>query len=172
MNHNGRCRQVGVTVRTATPGDLGALRRIYRRSSLSNAGDREALLGAPDALIWEGTWVIAGRTRVAVDDDDGVLGFATLVPLGQGLELEDLFVDPEHMRQGVATRLMTVLIEDAARQGADWIEVTANPHAAEFYASVGFTVVGRERTRFADAPRLRRVIAPLGGPGQAREDSA
>jgi GNAT superfamily N-acetyltransferase len=143
------------SVRTATPDDLARLRDIYRRSSLSNADDREVLLGSPEALEWEGGGIATGRTRVAVDEAGRAVGFATAVPLGVGLELEDLFVDPDLMRRGIATRLMSVLVEEAARAGAPWIEVTANPHAARFYASAGFVPVGTVRTRFGDAPRLR-----------------
>jgi GNAT superfamily N-acetyltransferase len=143
------------SVRTATPGDLARLRDIYRRSSLSNADDREVLLGSPEALVWEGGGIATGRTRVAVDEAGRAVGFATAVLLGVGLELEDLFVDPDLMRRGIATRLMSVLVDEAARAGAPWIEVTANPHAARFYTSAGFVPVGTVRTRFGDAPRLR-----------------
>jgi GNAT superfamily N-acetyltransferase len=155
MNRTGEARHAGIAVRPATAGDLVALQEVYRRASLSNPGDREALLGSPDALVWEGAGLASGLTRVAMDDERRFLGFATLVPFGAGFELEDLFVDPDHMRQGVATRLMAALTEDAVARGAAWIEVTANPHAAEFYASAGFEPVGREQTRFGDAPRLR-----------------
>jgi GNAT superfamily N-acetyltransferase len=143
------------SVRGATPDDLAALRDIYRRSSLSNVNDREALLSSPDALEWDGDGVATGRTRVAADAQGRILGFATVVPFDIGLELEDLFVDPDVMRRGIATQLVTVLGDEAARAGAPWIEVTANPHAAEFYASVGFVAVGRVQTRFGAAPRLR-----------------
>lgn len=162
MNHTARGWHRRVMIRTGVAGDLEALREVYRRSSLSNAGDRELLLGSPEVLVWDGSGLVTGHTRVAVDETGRVLGFATLVPLGEGLELEDLFVDPDHMRQGIATRLMTVLTQDAVRRGAPWIEVTANPHAAEFYASAGFAPVGRDRTMFGEAPRLRYVT---GSPG-------
>ncbi len=143
------------TVRRATPEDLAALRDIYRRSSLTNADDRDALLGAPAYLVWDGDGIASGGTRVAVDAEARILGFATFEPHGVGLELEDLFVDPDFMRRGVATRLMTAIVDEAARAGAPWIEVTGNPHAAEFYASAGFVGVGRVETTFGPAPRLR-----------------
>jgi GNAT superfamily N-acetyltransferase len=143
------------TVRTATDADHVVLQEVFRRASLSNDGDREALLETPDALVWDGDQIAAGRTLVAVDAAGRILGFATAVPYGDGLELEDLFVDPDAMRRGVATRLVRRLLQDAADGDLPWIEVTANPHAAAFYASVGFTEVGQVQTRFAPAPRLR-----------------
>lgn len=142
-------------VRTATHADVAVLQEVYRRASLSNDGDRAVLLGSPDALVWDGAEIAAGRTLLAEDADGRILGFATAVPYGDGLELDDLFVDPDVMRRGVATTLVEAILQQAAQDGLPWIEVTANRHAAAFYASIGFTEVGTVETRFAPAPRLR-----------------
>jgi GNAT superfamily N-acetyltransferase len=145
----------GFTIRPATQGDLDALRGIFRRASLTNEGDRDSLLASPEALDWDGDRIDEGRTRVAVDEDGRLLGFATVVDVEGGRELEDLFVDPDAMRRGVATELVADAVLDANRAGARWIEVTGNEHAAAFYASVGFRRVGEQQTRFRPAPRLR-----------------
>jgi len=147
-----------IATRVANPDDLDALRAIYRRASLSNEGDRADLLGSPETLHWAGDGIAAGGTRVATDPAGRLLGFATVVPIEGGLELEDLFVDPDATRRGVATRLIRDLVASAARDGVAWIEVTANDHAAEFYASTGFVRVGEEQTLFGPAPRLRREV--------------
>jgi ribosomal protein S18 acetylase RimI-like enzyme len=148
----------GFVIRAGRADDLDELRVIYRRASLSNAGDRDALLASPDALVWEGAELARGGTLVAVDREGRVVGFATVVRLDEGLELEDLFVDPAFMRRGIATALVAELAREAARSGADWIEVTANPHAAAFYDSAGCSPIGTATTRFGDAPRLRLVV--------------
>jgi len=147
-----------VSTRLASEGDLEVLRDIYRRASLSNDGDRANLLASPAALQWDVDGVAAGRTRVATDRQGRILGFATVVSIEGGMELEDLFVDPDATRQGVASRLVLDVTVQAARDGMAWIEVTANPHAAQFYASVGFVRIGDEQTLFGPAPRLRRDI--------------
>ena len=151
-----------ISTRRASEGDLEALCDIYRRASLSNDGDRANLLASPAALHWDGDGIAAGRTRVATDRHGRILGFATVVSIEGGLELEDLFVDPNAMRQGVASRLVLDATVQAARDGVAWIEVTANHHAAEFYASAGFVRVGDEQTLFGPAPRLRRDIVSPG----------
>ncbi|MNC44131.1 putative N-acetyltransferase YafP [compost metagenome] len=87
-------------------------------------------------------------TRVAVVDGR-VVGFASVRPIGDFLELEDLFTDPDWMRQGVAS----ALIEDIARRGMR-VEVTANPHAIGFYESVGFVANGFANTQGGPAPRM------------------
>ena len=149
-------------VRNATPGDLSAVRDVYRRSSLSNSNDRAALLTHPHLLIWSSDGISSGRTRVATDTADAVVGFATLKHSEAGLELEDLFVDPDRMRTGVGTLLVSDAGELAASSGQTSIDVTANPHAAEFYAAVGFITVGVAHTLFGAASRLRLVVTPGG----------
>lgn len=148
-----------LSTRTATVDDLEALGELYRRSSLSNEGDRANLLAVPEALHWTGEGLAAQRTRVATDRGGRILGFATVVHIAGGQELEDLFVDPEAMRQGVATRLVLDAVTRAVSEGSPWIEVTANRHAAEFYASAGFVPVGKRQTLFGPAPRLRLDVS-------------
>jgi hypothetical protein len=49
----------------------------------------------------------------------------------------------------------------ARAQGADRVEVTANPHAMAFYESVGFSHDGVAQTLFGPAPRMRLdVVQP------------
>ncbi len=144
----------GVVVRAAAAGDLEALRGVFRRASLSNAGDREVLLAHPEVLVWSGEAIAGGRVRVAVEDGT-VLGFATTVPVDGGLELEDLFVEPDRMRRGVARRLVGDLLDAARAEGVEHVWVTANPHAMAFYTAVGFVPDGTASTRFGPAPRLR-----------------
>lgn len=146
---------MAVTVRPAVPADLDALRAVFRRASLSNAGDRAVLEAHPDALLWSGEAIAAGRTLVAVGPDGTIAGFASTVPDDDAEELDDLFVDPLWMRQGVARRLIEDVLAAARRSGASSVRVTANPHAMAFYTAVGFVPDGTAQTRFGPAPRLR-----------------
>ena len=150
-------------IRTAVPADLDAIRAVYRQASLSNEGDRDALLANPDALEFDPEPVAAGLTRVAVVDGR-VVGFATTRASGADtLELDDLFVDPDWMRQGIATALVRD-VEQAARAAAvACVEVTANGHALAFYRAVGFTVTGTVETRFGPGTRMRLDTGPAGG---------
>ena len=148
-----------VALRTAAVADLPALRQLFRRSSLSNEGDRELMLAHPELVGPTDAAVAEGRTRVALAGDGTILGFATGLPLASGvLELEDLFVDPDWMRRGVGRRLVEDLVAVARRAGAGTIEVTANPHADAFYRSVGFVYAGEAEPEFGPAGRLELAI--------------
>jgi len=147
----------GLDIRTATASDLSALRDVFRRASLSNDGDRENLLAHPEVLEFAGEGIDEGRTRVATVDDR-VIGFSTVVELGNVDDLDDLFVDPDWMRHGVGLALMRDVVERARARGARYIEVTANSHALAFYAAAGFRPHGEADTRFGSAVRLQIVL--------------
>jgi len=148
-----------VQIRDAGAEDVEALRGVFRRSSLSNEGDRASLRAHPEALEFE----LPGpesTVRVAVINGS-VAGFATTRVLPDGrLELDDLFVEPGAMRGGVGTALVEDMDAWAQAHGCPSIEVTANPHALAFYERVRFRVCGPAETRFGPAHRMRRAVRP------------
>jgi GNAT superfamily N-acetyltransferase len=154
--------QAMFVIRAAVPGDMSALREVFRRSSLSNDGDRPNLLAHPDVLELSDLAVREGRTRAAVAGDR-IVGFASWLGTGNIIEIEDLFVDPERMRQGIGRALVLDLIAIARGHGVRRVEVTANQHALAFYETVGFVVDHEVTTMFGPAPRMRMDIPPAGG---------
>jgi GNAT superfamily N-acetyltransferase len=145
-------------VRLGTSADLAAASGVYRRASLSNAGDRGNLLAHPEYLVLGPEGLADGRTHVA-EQDGSVVGFATWAETAGTIELEDLFVDPGHMRRGIATALVSCIADVLRARGAERLEVTANPHAMAFYHSAGFIDCGVAETNFGAAPRLVLVLS-------------
>jgi GNAT superfamily N-acetyltransferase len=149
---------VKIHLRDATLTDMPALQAIFERASLSNEGDRTALLEHPDALRYSSDAVRRGNTRVAVRDDR-IVGFASTVVEGTTCELEDLFVDPDYMRQGIGRALIVDAITRARDRHAAQITVTANPHALAFYLALGFESHGTTETRFGPGTRMHLPIS-------------
>ena len=147
-----------LVVRLGLPADLAEASSVYRRASLSNAGDRDNLLAHPEYLVLDPAGLAAGRTQVA-EQDGTVVGFATWVEAAGTIELEDLFVDPGYRRRGIATALVSRIVQVLRARGADRLEVTANPHAMEFYRAAGFTNDGTAETQFGSAPRLVLMLS-------------
>jgi len=143
----------GVVIRTATSADLDVLRDIYRRASLSNEGDRPFLLANEEFLDFAGDGLADGRTRVAVVNG-GVVGFITTSDAPGAFELDDLFVDPDWMRRGIAHALVADIVDLARRRDVPRITVTANDHALAFYERAGFVVDGMAETHFRASPRM------------------
>jgi GNAT superfamily N-acetyltransferase len=126
---------------------------------LSNPGDRDRLLAHPEYLALEPDGLTEGRTHVA-EEGGSVVGFATWAETdGGSLELEDLFVDPQWMRRGIATALVDRIADVLRSRGADTLEVTASPDALGFYRSVGFIDVGVAQTSFGSVPLLRLKLS-------------
>ena len=145
-------------IRDAAPADIAQIGEVFRRASLSNDGDRTALLEHPEVLEFDATCVHQGRTRVAVEDGR-VVGFVTTTPNGETAELDDLFVDPDWMRRGIGLSLMRDAYVVARGQGVRRIEVTANHHALAFYEVAGFALDGEADTEFGPAPRMHVDIS-------------
>jgi ribosomal protein S18 acetylase RimI-like enzyme len=145
-------------IRLGTSADLAAATDVYRRASLSNAGDRDNLLAHPDYLILGAGGLAEGRTYVA-EQDGSLVGFATWAETAGTIELEDLFVDPGYMRRGIAAALVNRVAGVLRARGVERLEVTANPHALGFYRAAGFTDCGVAETQFGTAPRMVLAIS-------------
>jgi GNAT superfamily N-acetyltransferase len=75
------------------------------------------------------------------------------------LELDDLFVDPDWMQQGIGRQLVLDVVSIARRQGVRRVEVTANGHALGFYEKVGFVFDRTVETRFGPGHRMLLNVA-------------
>lgn len=146
-----------IVIRDADTTDMDDLQGVFRRASLSNENDRELFLEHPEWLVLSDQGVRDGRMRVAVGDDGTVLGFATYLISERLAELEDLFVDPPWMRQGIAAALVLDIAARLHELGFERLEVTANPHAVAFYDHVGFVEVRKVDTLGYPAPRMTRL---------------
>ena len=150
-----------VEIRAAREGDTAALEGVFRRASLSNAGDRAALLAHPEVLRLSDDLVGLGRARVATLADGTIVGFASTRPTRAAtLELDDLLVDPPWMRHGVARALIETIGAEAVADGVVRVEVTGNEHALEFYRAVGFVVDRPAATELGSGLRLHLDLGP------------
>ncbi len=148
-------------VRTALPQDRAILDDLHRRASYVWEEDRAQLDAHPDALGVDPAALSAGYVRVALDAGGRIVGFATVRDGADGVgELEDLFVAPEAMRQGVGRRLLTDAIDRGEARGLREIAVVAHPRTLPFYTRLGFIAGEATPTRFGPALRLRRALSP------------
>jgi GNAT superfamily N-acetyltransferase len=146
-----------VGVRAAAPDDLDVLQHVYRRASLSNEGDRPFLDAHPEVLELDDHAVREGRA-IAATQDGAVVGFATIAISADHVELDGLFVDPDHRRAGHAARLVAAVADTARRAGVARIEVSANDHARAFYDAAGFEQVGMADVQSGPVPRMHLAV--------------
>lgn len=147
-----------VSIRLARRDEQTMLESLQRRASLSNPGDREALLAHPDAIALPVEQIVDGSVFVA-ERDGAIAGFAAVVarPDG-GAELDALFVEPHLWKHGIGRRLVEHVADVARTRAATFLHVIGNPHAEGFYVSCGFRATGTVDTQFGVGLDMRRPL--------------
>ena len=147
-----------IVIRTASTSEKRALEALQLRASLTNDGDREALLAHPDAIEIPLEQIAAGRVFVS-DLEGETVGFSAIEPRSDGeTELDALFVEPHIRRSGIGRLLVEHCAAVARKRGSTTLHVTGNPHAEDFYLACGFKQFGTIETRFGVGLLLRKTL--------------
>lgn len=158
----------GYSIRAATPVDCAAILDVHRRSSMA------ARDSSPDDPV--GDWLSQRRPEhyranmetqefIVAAHGDVILGFASLDISKH--TVVNVFVTPEHMRQGVGTAMLTELERMAVSAGLEEVELQAAGGAIEFYRKLGYRGRGD-----ADDPSWLRMEKPLARAARNRQKKA
>lgn len=98
-------------------------------------------------------------------EDDEVVGVLRMLTEGDRVRIGRMAVRRDRRRAGIGAALAAGALACARRQGASQADVHAQTRAADFYARLGFEVVGEEFEE-AGIPHLEmsRVLARTGDP--------
>lgn len=142
-------------VRTARQADLPRMVRIERASFAvpwSESAFR-SVMHRDDARL------------IVADRAGEVVGYAAVWFAADEGELGDIAVDPERRREGIGTRLVEGVLEEARRRGAQQVFLQvreSNQGALRLYETAGFRKVGRRpgyyRSPSEDALVLLRPV--------------
>ncbi|HZP49451.1 MAG TPA: GNAT family N-acetyltransferase [Vicinamibacterales bacterium] len=147
-----------MVIRPAGPSEKAALEELQRRASLSNPGDRQALLDHPEAIAIPAAQLETGCVFVA-ERNGARVGFAAVVRRDDGdAELDALFVEPDEWKSGIGRALVDHCAEVARAGGASILHVVGNPHANGFYLACGFAPTGTVETRFGVGHSMERRL--------------
>lgn len=156
-------------IRRATPGDLRDLLAVYEDGRLTAPSPMEQ---ATWDLMMDNTWLTVYCAQVG----GGVVGTATLLVMpnlayhcAPTAFVEAVVVLPEYRRLGIASAMLTVLLEDANRQGCNKVQLMSHKRHAQDGAYDLYTNLGFE----AEAEGFRTYLGPvpeqvLAARGQAR----
>jgi GNAT superfamily N-acetyltransferase len=162
MRHSPAARNM--EIRDAQPFEQSELTALHRRSSYVWEEDRIHFDSHPEVFGVPSEAIAEGRVRVAVGQGGALVGFSVVVDARSGAcVLDDLFVDPDFMRQGVGRSLVEDAAARAVSTGHQEMTVIAHPRNFPFYESVGFVPGKPSNTRFGPAAYMRRQL--LSGPG-------
>jgi len=129
-------------IRRAVTAERSELESLQLRASLTNTGDRDALLAHPDAIHLPAEQIAAGGVFVW-ERHGAIAGFAALLPRTDGdTDLDALFVEPESRRCGIGRSLVEHCARIAHIGGSAALWVVGNPHAYDFYIACSFNLAG------------------------------
>jgi GNAT superfamily N-acetyltransferase len=80
---------------------------------------------------------LRGKEVYVADVDGEAVGWAALIPKGEVVWLDDLWIKPEWIGKGIGTRLFQHAAERGRRLGAIRMEWEAERHAMGFYEKMG-----------------------------------
>lgn len=150
-----------LNIRIAHPDDRLNLSALKRRASLAGeTGDvLQSLLEDP-TLTDIDEELLANNEVIVAEQGSTIVGFVSLSAQdGNDAELEDMFVEPSHWRQGIGRELMRAAEREALAWGATRLRVVGNPNALAFYTALGFAQVGERKTELGPvAPLLAKPI--------------
>jgi len=157
-----------LTLRATTPADLAAvdalLARSFPRLLATHYHPSTIVLAVPRLARANPRLVGSGR-HFGLWQGARLLGVAgySLTPEGSGpvfAEIRQVATHPDALRQGIATRLVWHVMDQAAAMKSVWISVDATHNAVRFYDALGFQQVGADVLALApgiDFPFVRMV---------------
>jgi ribosomal protein S18 acetylase RimI-like enzyme len=92
------------------------------------------------------------------DDNGEVVGFYQLIADGERMELEHLWVKPQHLQQGIGKQLLAHAVATAKARGAKKISIDADANATAFYLSCGAYRVGDMPSANAGPGRAQQLL--------------
>ncbi len=159
-------KELELALRPASPDEADALTALALRSKAS-WGYTQDFMDACRAELTYTSHQIANEDEVAFvvcQSHKIVVGFYALSrSLGDSYELAALFVDPEHLRQGVGETLLGDAANLAAREGARRLVIQGDPNAEGFYLSAGAVRAGYRASESIPGRMLPLFVLPLSG---------
>jgi GNAT superfamily N-acetyltransferase len=99
-----------------------------------------------------------------VADGERLLGFYALAGEAPDGELDQLFVDPTAMGDGLGRQLLATAAEHALELGMRSLRIEADPHAEDFYRHMGALKVGTVPSTSIPGRELPLLTLDLDGP--------
>ncbi len=128
-------------LRPARPDEAPLLTALSLRSKAYWGYDAAFMRACVDELTLKPVDLTPDRLMVATMDEK-LAGVARVAPLDLDADLLALFVDPDHMGNGVGRALFDWSLRAARAMGAARLMIEADPGAEPFYARMGAQTIG------------------------------
>jgi N-acetylglutamate synthase-like GNAT family acetyltransferase len=132
----------GHMIRDARAADAPRLTEIVHSSRAYDGAYHTVIT----SLTIDAAYVAANPTRVCVDGESEIVGFASLLLPGRGVageaELDYMFVADGQQGRGIGRTLIADVVGVATGLGVERIHIVSHPPSEGFYRSVGAERVG------------------------------
>ena len=80
-------------------------------------------------------------------ENNTIMGYYSYYELNKSeVMLENLFVEPQYIGKGIGKRLMSDFLNRVINSNYQKVLLDADPNAENFYAKLGFKVIGKRKT--------------------------
>lgn len=132
------------TFRRASPDKAEGLTELTLESKAHWGYDAEFMDLARPSLTVTPEYLESNECWVA-EVDGATLGWFSLVPIADGLLLDNFFVAPSHIGSGVGRLMWDEAVRRAEAAGVGRMTLEADPNAAGFYERMGARRIGSVR---------------------------
>ena len=147
-------------IREATVDDALSMMKLHERSVLELCREHYTLEQLKDWLSQstvEKYQVRLERHRSYVAEHDGqMIAYVRWNP--ETNELCSIFVDPDFVRQGIATELMEIAYDDARSYGVKGLWLDASLNAVPFYTAIGWEFVELSKHGPVEGVRMTKQL--------------
>ena len=141
-----------MNIRIAIPSEADALTKVAFAAK-SHWGYPAHWMAQWQSILTMTPALIAAHETYVAEDEERIIGFASLRRDGGGLRLENLFVLPSEMGRGVGRALFRHSQRRAREMGFAFFELESDPHASGFYERLGAERIGSSIALLDDKPR-------------------
>ncbi|MEQ8859826.1 MAG: GNAT family N-acetyltransferase [Pseudomonadales bacterium] len=141
-------------IRAAVTDEAGFLSELAFRSK-AHWGYDDDFMARCRAELSYGPEEVGALDFHVLEEDGGIRGFYALVKVSpDAMELEAMFVDPEHIGRGYGRALMDHALQRFGDSGLARLVIQADPNAAPFYEAAGAELIGERPSDSIDGRML------------------
>lgn len=158
-----------VHIRRAIPAEAGLLTEIAHAAKRHWGYPENWIREWKSDLTITPEFIAANEMYVAIYDEE-IVGCCAIAFGESVVELEHMWIRPDHMGAGIGRTLFSYIKERAASLEIPALEISSDPNAEEFYTRMGATRIGEVLSQIEGQPRvLPRMIVSLSPENQKEQ---
>lgn len=142
-----------MNIRSARPEEAEQITALVMRSKAHWGYDDEFMALAVDDLRITQEYLEKNEGFVMGTDNE-MWGFSSMVRQENEMLLDNLFIEPGFIGQGLGMKLWEHAVAFAREKGCEAIVLVSEPHAVEFYRKLGAVIIGEETSAVDENRKL------------------